>query len=95
MTMVPCPHCGTPNSEKRTTCCNCQLELAPPKAAPAKGGQIHKFCIYATPYAPPGLKLAVEDVWCTVADKAVKADEQAPSECFVPAFKWHRLESLD
>jgi hypothetical protein len=95
LSMVPCPHCGALNSEKRTTCCNCQGELAPPKAAPADGGQVHKFCIRATPYAPPGEKLAPEDVWCTVFDKAVKADEHAPSDCFVPAFKWERTEALD
>ncbi len=95
MTMVPCPHCGTLNSERRAICCNCQGEMAAPKAAPAVKGQVHKFCIHATPYAPPGTKLASQDVWCTAFDKPVKADEAAPADCFDPAFKWERTEAMD
>lgn len=95
MAMVPCPHCGTLNSEKRASCCNCQGELAPPKAAPTTCGQVHKFCMHATPYPPPGTKLAPCDVWCTVDDKAVKADEEAPPKCFEPAFSWKKTEALD
>ena len=91
--MVDCPACGAANSDKRDACFSCQALLRPTSpvqtlSRPESASQRTCVqCSHSTVYAPRGVKMSFEQVWCTMHDKVTEccADGQ---ECFAEAFSW-------
>ena len=100
MELVRCPGCGALSAASQQMCpqCETRLDAAP---APSPGGcqqgvaaQVCKQCMHANVFAPLGIKLAHEDVWCTLVSVSKPADAPA-TDCFELSFGWRREESLD
>lgn len=94
--MMECPVCGAANSEKRETCYSCQNSLRPTsspvqaqKSSEQSSGSRKKCvdCTHSTVYAPRGVKMSFEQVWCTLHNKVTDCCT-ADAECFEEAFSW-------
>ncbi len=89
--MIPCPQCGSSNSELRDVCfaCGARLHKQPSGLVP-----ICRDCRHSTLFPPPPNHIGPHDIWCTLYDKPMAAEGAAPP-CFEPAFGWGRKETLD
>jgi hypothetical protein len=104
MALMRCPNCGALSAATQKMCPQCETRLdqgpiegpaqGPPQAKPVESEQVCKQCKHANVFAPLGVKLAAEDVWCTLCNAAKPADASAPA-CFEWSFTWRREESLD
>jgi hypothetical protein len=100
MELVRCPGCGALSAAGQKLCpqCETRLDLAPVASAGAgragEPARVCKQCQHANVFPPVGVKLAHEDIWCTLMNAAQPADAPA-RDCFELSFAWRREESLD
>ena len=100
MGLLRCPTCGalSPATQRMCPQCETRLDLGPAQQPPASQAavpeQVCKQCKYANVFAPVGVKLAAQDIWCALVDQAKPADGAA-SDCFELSFTWRREESMD
>jgi NMD protein affecting ribosome stability and mRNA decay len=99
MELVRCPNCGALSAARQKMCPQCETRLDGVSAAAAVPAAVAfspvcKFCKCATVFPPVGVKLAQENIWCTLLN-AAKLGDGGVGDCFAPSFAWRREERLD